>query len=196
MTKTKGKEQLPQLSNKEKLGAIICSFALLLITVYTFYEFEYLTLDIFNRIHSRSYYVEATKLGALLISGALVALCLIYLMCLRVLGKLTYNTVYKITRIFSVVAFIGIVCSFIMWPIINHQLDKHNYSYCFFYSGSNMFSPPVYVKDPKYCFKGSRSVTNELFAWFDEQEAAGVELTPFEVKQKIDALKEEKGTDW
>jgi hypothetical protein len=59
-----------------------------------------------------------------------------------------------------------------------------------------MFSSPVYVKDSRYCFKGSRSVKKELFVWFDEQEAAGVELTPLEVKQKIDALKEEKGTDW
>lgn len=192
----KAKEKPPELSNKEKLGAIICSLALLFMVTHTLFEFEYLSLDIFNRIHSGSYYIEATKIGAFLISGAFIALCLIYLMCLRVLGKLTYDTVSKVTKIFSVVAFIGIACSLIMWPIINHQINKHNYSYCFFYTGSNMFSPPVYLKDPSFCFKGSRSVTDELFAWFDEQEAAGVELTPLEVKQKIDALKEEKGTDW
>ncbi|MBV34080.1 MAG: hypothetical protein CMP47_01205 [Rickettsiales bacterium] len=196
MTVPKGKQKLPQLSNKEKLGAIICSFALLLIAVFTLYEFDYLTFNIFNRIYSGSYYVEATKIGAFLISGALIALCLIYLMCLRVLDKLTYKMVSKVTKIFSIIAFIGIGCSIIMWPIVNYQLDKHNYSYCFFYTGSNMFSPPVYVKDSKYCFKSSRSVRQELFAWFDQQEEAGVEVQPIEVLKKIQELKQEKGTDW
>lgn len=196
MTSDKNKEKLPQLSNKEKAGAVICSLALLFIAIYTVFEFEYLTFDIFNRISSGSYYVEATKIGALLLSGVLVSFCLIYLMCLRLLNKLTYKTVSKVTKIFSAIALVGIACSLIMWPIINYQLSKNNYSYCFFYTQSNIASPPVYVKDPDYCFMGARSVRQELFAWFDEQEAAGVELEPFEVKQKIDQLKEENGTDW
>jgi len=190
------KKYLNPLTGKEKVLASLLAVILFSMVLYIISQAEYTTIDIFKRINSGSYYVEATKMGPLFILGIPLFLGLILMLILRVCDKLTFETSVRITKFVSIFALLGIIGTFILWPFINHQLDKHNYRYCFFYTGSNMFSPPVYVKDSKYCFKGSRSVTNELFAWFDEQEAAGVELTPLEVKQKIDALKEEKGTDW
>lgn len=163
---------------------------------FIFYYAQYFTIEIFQRIERGSYYVEAAKFGPALIlmMPAITAFALIFFFRLiNNLSKKHQLLLGKISVYSSAIALLSVV---IMWPIVNYQLSKYNYSYCFFYTQSNIASPPVYVKDPQYCFMGARSVTDELFAWFDEREAAGVELTPLEVKQKIDALKEEKGTDW
>lgn len=187
---------LEPLPLKEKLLYITVSLLLALMAIDSISDANTLTFDIFYRTSNGSYYVEASKMGGWVILGFPALLSISLMGILRSINKLNQKRAQYLGKIFASFAVLSIFSALILWPIINHQLDKHNYSYCFFYTGSNMFSPPVYVKDSSYCFKGARSVTDELFAWFDEQEAAGVELTPLEVKQKIDALKEQKGTDW
>lgn len=184
------------LPTKIKLLIIFNILICLCLMLFCGYFAKYFTLDIFYRINSGSYIVEVAKFGGFLVFGGLAVFIFMLLLILRLMNKLSRRINVVLGKSFTYLAVLSILSTLAMWPIINHQLDKHNYSYCFFYTGSNMFSPPVYVNDPRFCFKGSRSVTDELFAWFDEQEAAGVKLKPMEVKRKIDALKEEKGTDW
>lgn len=179
-----------------KIASIVSLLAFPALIVFAVYYAEYFTIDIFRRISSGSYYVEATKLGLFLIFCIPAFLSLTVTSILLLANRLKTSFAHKLGITLVSFAALAILSSFIMWPIINHQLDKHNYSYCFHYTGSNMFSPPVYVKHPSYCHKGARGFTKELFAWFDEQEAASVELKPLEVKQKIQELKQEKGTDW
>ena len=157
---------------------------------------NYFTFEMFHRISRGSYYVEATGMGPFLALSIPCLLSLVFITIFNFKKNSSKKVKHQLGIIFVISAILAIAGRLLMWPIVIYQLNKHDYTYCFFYSPSNIHSPSVYVKHPKYCFKGSRSVTSELFAWFDKQEKAGVELTPFEVKQKIDALKEEKGTDW
>ena len=183
-------------SKELKVASYINILSCLSLMLFALYYAEPFTTGLFNRIYNGSYYVEATKFGPFLILGIPALLSLIISSVLLVINKLKRSLGRKLGLTFVIFAFLALISSFIMWPIINHQLDKHNYSYCFHYTGSNMFSPPVYVKHPSYCHTGARGVTKELFAWFDQQEAAGVEVQPVEVLKKIQELKQEKGTDW
>lgn len=196
MTSNNREVYLPKIPPKTKLlyflGVLFCLYYI----YFIFNRFNYLTFDIFQRIANGSYYVEASKLGPMLIIGTISFTLVATIMVFFIFDSLKKKTGELLVKIFIFNSLIAILGSFIIWPIINHQLSKHNYSYCFSYTKSNIASPPVYVKDPDYCFMGARSVRKELFAWFDQQEAAGVTLKPSEVKQKIDQLKEDKGTDW
>lgn len=183
-------------SKETKIASIISLVAFPALILFAVYYAEYFTIDIFRRINSGSYYVEATKLGLFLIFCIPAFISLTITSILLLANRLKSSFTRKLGITMVTFASLAILSGFIMWPIINYQLDKHNYSYCFFYTGSNIMSPPVYVKDPDYCFMNARYITKDLFAWFDQQEAAGIELEPFEVKQKIVQLNEENGTDW
>lgn len=180
---------LEALTIKEILLSVLSGIIILVCSLYVLINSYELSLGIFERINGSSYYVKATKIGLSLISAALAAFCLIYLIALRILKKLTYKTVNKTSKVLSTILILGIISSLVVWPVLNSQLDRHNYHYCFFYSGSNIASPPVYVKNPEHCMATPRQNIDEILAWFDKQEAAGIHLTANDVKQKIDELK-------
>lgn len=185
----KGNVLLEDLTIKEILLGVLSAIIILICSLYVLINSYELSLGIFERINGNSYYVKATKIGLSLISAALAAFCLIYLMALRILKKLTYKTVNKTSKVLSTILILGIISSLVVWPVLNNQLDRHNYHYCFFYTGSNIASPPVYVKNPDHCMATPRQNIDEILVWFDEQEAAGVHLTARDVKQKVDELK-------
>ena len=184
------------LTPKMKVLALFIIPVFIAMIVFSISKVNYFTFEMFHRISRGSYYVEATGMGPFLALSVPSLLSLVFITILNFKKNSSQKIIFRLSIIFAVFGILAIASRLLMWPIVIYQLNKHDYSYCFFYSPSNIHSPPVYVKHSKYCFKGSRSVRKELFTWFDEQEAAGVELTPLEVKQKIDALKEEKGTDW
>ncbi|MBD3653061.1 hypothetical protein [Kangiella sp.] len=180
---------LEELTIKEVILGVISGTVILGCALYALINSYELSLGIFERINANSYYVKATKMGLFLISAALAAFCLIYLIVLRILKKLTFQKVNKTSKVLSTIILLGIISSLAVWPVLNNQLDRHSYHYCFFYSGSNIASPPVYVKNPDHCIATPRQNINEILAWFDEQEAAGVRLTAKDVQQKVDELK-------
>lgn len=184
------------LTAKEKILYLLFIISMLALVGFCLFHVKYFTIDIFQRVLNGSLYVEASKLGYFILINIPSLLILIIMAILMAIGRLKKSFAHKLGKVFISLTFISILVTIIMWPVINHQLEKHNYSYCFHYTGSNMFSPPVYVKHPSYCHKGARGITKELFAWFDQQEAAGVEVQPIEVLKKIQELKQEKGTDW
>ncbi len=164
--------------------------------VFSVSKINYFTFEMFHRISTGSYYVEATSMGPFLLFSVPCLTCLILITIFNFRENFSQKLKTRLGIIFAISGMLAVASKLVMWPIVMYQINKNDYSYCFFYSPSNIHSPSVYVKHPKYCFKGSRSVRKELFAWFDEQEAASVELKPLEVKQKIQELKQEKGTDW
>lgn len=180
---------LEEPTTKEIILGVACGALIFGAALYVLINSYELSVGIFESLNKDSYYVKASKIGFFLISAALASFCLIYLMVLRILKKLTYKIVNKTSKVLSIIVLIGIGSSFAFWPVMNDQLDKHNYHYCFFYSSSNIASPPVYVKNPNHCIATPRQNINEILAWFDEQEAAGVHLTTKDVQQKIDELK-------
>lgn len=187
---SKDKALLEEPTLKEILLGVACGTVMFCAALYILINSYELSLGIIDRLNAGSYYVNASKIGLFLISAALASFCLIYLMVLRILKKLTQKAVNKTSKVLSIIVLIGIGSSFAFWPVINHQLDKHNYHYCFFYSGSNIASPPVYVKNPSHCIATPRQNIDEILTWFDEQEAAGVHLTANDVQQKVDELKD------
>lgn len=167
----------------------ICLVPLVFALIHLYGEANTLTFDIFSRLQRGAYYLEASRVGPLaLLSGVAVA-CIVVMLFLMIFDKLKKNLGTFLGKISVVVVLAGIGFTIIWWPVINHKLDKHNYHYCFFYSGSNIASPPVYVKNPSHCIATPRQNIDEILAWFDAQEAAGVRLTAHDVQQKVDELK-------
>lgn len=163
------------------------------IIIFCLYHAETYTIDIFRRVSNGSYYVEATKLGPMIVLAIPALLAFLISSALLLSKRLKKTTGTKIGKVFVTFSLLAVGGSLLMWPILNNQLDRYNYHYCFFYSGSNIASPPVYVKNPDHCIATPRQNIDEILAWFDEQESAGVRLTAKGVKQKVDELKEISG---
>lgn len=178
-----------ELTKELKIASIINIITGTAIIIYCLLHAEAYTIDIFRRISNGSYYVEATKLGPMIVFTIPALLAFLVSSFILLFSKLKKSKAFKIGKVFVTFSLLAIASSFLMWPILNYQLDKHSYHYCFFYSGSNIASPPVYVKNPDHCMATPRQNIDEILAWFDEREAAGVRLTANDVKQKVDELK-------
>lgn len=184
------------LTPKMKVLSLFIIPVYIAMIVFSISNVSYFTFEMFHRISSGSFYVEASSMGPFLLFSVPCLTCLILITIFNFRENFSQKLKTRLGITFAISGMLAVASKLVMWPIVMYQINKYDFSYCFFYSQSNIHSPSVYVKHPKYCLKSSRSVRKELFVWFDEQEAAGVELKPIEVQQKIQELKQEKGTDW
>lgn len=172
-----------------KLLSIIVITIMIFGLIYLYGKADTLTFDIFSRLKRGAYYLEASKMGPMLLIGSIGIISIMLVAFLMLFDRLKKSTAEFLGKVLVISGGVGIISGLVFWPILNHQLDKYNYHYCHFYSGSNIASPPVYVKSPEHCMATPRQNIDEILAWFDEQEAAGVRLTTRDVKQKVNELK-------
>jgi uncharacterized membrane protein len=72
--------------------------------------------------------------------------------------------------------------------VVSNYMGAHGYTSCWQYSSQSIMGPVVWVRNTGYCVENSGSVSRELLEWLDNNSNSDNEVTPDEVRLKIDEL--------
>lgn len=156
-----------------------------------FFSLIFDTVESYNRLVQQKIYIREWSFVLPGMFSMPVFFSAIYILCLRVLGKMTQRKMDFCMKIIICFGALFIVSRIAYGFVIETFLEGRGYNYCYSYSGVSAGSVNIWVKDPNFCVKNSGVVRKKTLDWIDYQVANQQQPTPNEVHIAVQKLLEE-----